>query len=230
MADTIAVRPPEYFPGLAYFGLMQEVDRFVLADTFPYRRRSFQNRGKLRNPQGWQWITVPMDDHQHKRPIYEVDIQTGGRWLEKHWRAFQFNYRSTPYFEYFEEEVEPFFQREWTKLGELTCTSVELLHRLLDLSTPLVRATELGEQPDTLKAVLRATDATTLISPEDAVPDDQAVASVLQVVRYDHPTYRQNFDGFEPGMSAADVLFNYGPEARSIIAKGVEITSPDVTS
>ncbi len=227
MAYRIAIRPPAYFPPLADMALMNEVDQFVLADTFRYRRQTYQNRAKLRNPNGWQWITVPLEAYGYSEPIREVAIETGGRWLEKHWRAFQYNYRSTPYFEYFEERVEPFFQREWTRLGNLTCTSVELLHALLDLSTDLVRASMFDGAPGSIGAVLNHLEADELWMPASARPRDVPASIDVTWVTYQEPTYRQNFEGFEAGMSAADLLFNYGPEAVSIMADGVHVDAAE---
>jgi len=213
----LAIRPPEYFPGLRYMALVQHVDCFVLADTLAYRRQSFQNRARLRNPQGWQWITVPLEAHQRDRPIHEVAINRNDPWKGKHWRAFQYNYRSTPYFEYFEPQVEPFFQREWATLGGLTSTSVELLHELMGLSTQLVRASNLGGAPDTVESILEAVDEQTLVT-DPASAERGAAAGTAHTFHFDAPTYHQNFEGFEPGMSTSDLLFNYGPEACSILA------------
>ena len=150
--DTVAIHSPEYFPRLPYMALVQHVDRFVLADTFEYRGQSFQNRARLRNPQGWQWIAVPLRAHQKRNAIESVTINEDDPWIGKHWRALQYNYRSTPYFEYFEPRLEPFFQEEWTNLGALTCASIELLHELMDLSTQLVRASSLDGAPSSMQA------------------------------------------------------------------------------
>ena len=146
----IAIQPPAYFPGLRYVALMQHVDYFVLADTFRYSQSAAPSRSRLRNPQGWQWITVPLRPHQKGRPIHEVAINEDDPWKGKHWRAFQYNYRSTPYFEFFEPEVEPFFERRWDTLGRLTCASVLLLHDMLDLTTTVLRASEMKGAPDTV--------------------------------------------------------------------------------
>lgn len=219
----IAVRPPEYFPRLRYMALMQAVDCFVLADTFRYSRQSFQNRSRLRNPQGWQWITVPLQSGQRGRAIRDIEINMRGRWIEKHWRAFQYNYRSTPYFEYFEAQVEPFFERTWDRLGPLTTASVELVHDLMGLSTTLVRASSLDGAPASLEGILAAMNRRDLLAPADAAPHDREVVPALDVFRFETPTYRQNFEGFEPGMSAVDVVFNYGPEARSLLEQGAQV-------
>jgi len=76
----IAIHPPAYFPGLRYMALLQQVDAFVLADTFPYTRRSMQRRSRLRNPQGWQWITVPLQARQQGRPLVEAAINDDDPW------------------------------------------------------------------------------------------------------------------------------------------------------
>jgi hypothetical protein len=213
----IAIHPPAYFPGLRYMALMQQVDTFVLADTFPYTRRSMQRRSRLRNPQGWQWITVPLRAHQQGRSLVEAAINDDDPWKGKHWRALQYNYRSTPYFEYFEPDLEPLFEREWHTLGALTCATVELVRDMMGLSTSVSRASTLEGAPDTVAGILdRMDDAERVAYDDEREPD---VASAQHVLRFDEPTYHQNFSGFEACMSAVDLLFNYGPEARSHLAE-----------
>ena len=220
----IAVRPPEYFPRLAYLSVIMHVDHFVLADTFQYSKQTFQNRSKLRNPNGWQWITIPLF-HQHGRAIHDAVIDDNDqRWRERHWRAFMYNYRSTMYFEFFEDTFQPFFDRQWERLGPCTCRSIELTMELLDLQTPVTLASELEGAPDTVEGILTALDAEAdpLVAPPDVAAHDADAADTVQAVRFEHPTYRQNFDGFEVGMSAMDAIFNYGPDARRLIREGVQ--------
>ncbi len=215
----IAVRPPEYFPRLNYMTLVQHVDHFILADTFPYRRQSFQDRSKLRSPQGWHWISVPIFGKREGAPICEVEIKTEERWLEKHWRSFLYNYRTTMYFEFFEASFRPFFDRTWTHLGPCACRSVEILADLFGLRTSVTRASELDGAPSDLQGVLRATGADALAT----VDREHSVSTETDVHphTYEHPTYHQNFEGFEPGLSAADLVFNYGREARRRLADGL---------
>src|SRR5690606_15157503 len=47
-----AVRPPEYFPRLEYAALLLAAERFVVADTFPFSRQGWQNRTRIRTPEG----------------------------------------------------------------------------------------------------------------------------------------------------------------------------------
>jgi hypothetical protein len=94
---------------------------------------------------------------------------------------------------------------------------------LLGITTPLVRASALPGAPDALPAVLNAVQAEGLLSPPEAAEHDAAQVPRVRVMNYDPPSYRQNFDGFEPGMSAVDALFNYGPEALTLLRSGVRI-------
>jgi len=226
----IAVRPPEYFPRLRYMALLQHVDHFILADTFRYRRQSFQNRSKLRSPQGWHWITIPIFGRRDGAPIRDVEIDTKGRWLEKHWRSFLYNYRTTMYFDFFQDSFRPFFDRTWERLSSCICRSVELLADLFGLRTTLTRASDLDGAPSSLPATLRATDADTVVVPEGFSMTNLPETVVTQNFTYDHPTYHQNFDGFESGMTAADLVFNYGREAQRILAGGTKVGGPERSS
>lgn len=221
----VAICPPEYFPRLKYLALLQHVDHFVLADTCSYRRQSFQDRSKIRNAQGWHWISIPVFGQPEGAPIREVEIKTKGRWQEKHWRSFLYNYRTTMYFEFFEETLRPFFEQTWEQLSACTCRSVELLAELFETGTTLTRASALPGASDSLEAIVRQVEPDTLVVP--AGEEERVVERPVDVCEftYDHPTYRQNFEGFEPGMTAADLFFNYGPEGRQILAGGTSVES-----
>ena len=217
----IAIRPPEYFPRLEYMALVQHVDHFILADTFPYRRKSFQDRSKIRDAQGWHWITIPLFGTPVGTPALDVEIETGGRWQEKHWRSFLYNYQTTMYFSFLEDAFQPFFGQTWHRLGACTSRSVELLTELYGMRTSPRRASELSGRPDDIPGIIDAVDADvlTVVGGADHVPP--TVDAEIQTVSYDPPTYHQNFEGFEPGMSAADLLFNYGREAQRLLAQGL---------
>lgn len=223
----IAIRPPEYLPRLSYLALVRSVECFVIADTFEYSRQSFHHRARLRNPDGWHWITVPIAWGQSRDAAVRVRVDPdASRWREKHWRALMFDYRSTPYFEYFEEDVQPLFEREWERLGRLTACSVELLVELAGLETEVVRASALPGAPETLEGVYEAAvgsgEAGPVLSLPDAAARNRASLPEVRTLEFEEPTYRQNFEGFEAGMSGVDCLFNYGPETTDWIDRGVQ--------
>jgi len=215
----VALCPPLYFPPLWYTSLLHHVDHFVLADTFRYRGQSFQNRSKLRNAHGTHWITIPLFGKPRGAPFHEVEIETKGRWREKHWRSFLYDYRTTMYFDFYKETFRPFFEKDWETLADCTCRSVALQVELFGIDASLTRASAINRCPGTVPEIFDALQADTLVFPTDTeVPSTLDIQS--EPFRYDEPEYRQNFEGFEPGVTGLDLLFNYGREAPRYLAHG----------
>ena len=218
LASTIAICPPEYFPGLAFSALMQVTDIFVLADTFQYSRQSFQNRTRVRNAQSWQWVSVPLKGGQHGLPQSKTRIRQEQGWRKRHWKAFLFNYSATPFFEYFAPQLKSLYRTEWDTLSLITCQSAMLTHQWLNLESALVRASELPGQPATVAEVRDCLPANALVS-RHGIPESGASMELV----YDSPQYRQSFAGFQSGMCTLDLLFNYGPESGRILRSGARI-------
>ena len=219
----ISIRPPEYFPQLSYVALMQAAEQFVLADTFQYSRQSFQNRAKVRNAEGWQWVSVPLRGGQHGLPQTAVRIRQVEAWKRRHWKAFEYNYRATPFFAFYEEALRALFAYPWMSLADLTCASVRLTHELFGLTSSLARASDLTEKPANLQRILCHMGASELLCPPSSASVDAQSGSTVRTLRFTHPRYRQAFTGFEPGMTAFDLLCNYGPDAGAILRASVAI-------
>lgn len=224
--SRVAVRAPEYWPRPAFVALALRVDELYLADTFQYSRQSFHNRARLRNPNGWQWISVPLEGGQHGEPIAKARINNSEPWQPKHWRALIYNYRSSPYFEYYEPRFEHFFESTWETLGALSCGTVELLLDLLECPCEVVRTSSLPEKPNALSAFAGRVEGRVVLTLPDAAGYDEGVLPArVQVVETELPPYRQNFEGFEPGMSTLDVLFNYGPATLQMLREASKVVS-----
>ncbi len=216
MRSLVAVRPPEYWPRPLFLALMDAADRMALADTLPYSRQSHQNRARIRNPEGAQWLSVPLAAGRKGRAIRDARIEGSNRWIRKHWRALAYNYRATPFFEWYEPELASFFEQEWEWLGEITCASVQKIAELFEIDTPLVRASEMEGAPAAVRDIRRLAGGA-FLSARDTEEADGKLVRVDAVMHFRELVYRQNFQGFLPGMSALDILFNYGPEALPMI-------------
>lgn len=203
------VRSPEYFPSLDFWALILASDAFEISDGLLYERQSFQNRSKLRTPDGWQWISVPLKGGQRGRTVAATEIDNTAPWARKHLRAIQYNYRSSPHFEAYEDQFESFFSKEWVTLGALAIASIELMCSLIGLAVPPVRRAGGGEDVQTDLVLQR----------------DRRVAG-SRLLRFEHPTYRQNFDGFEAGLSGLDAFFNCGPTTIRLIRDGIPDARP----
>ena len=226
MRSLVAVRPPEYWPRPIFLALMDAADRMVLADTLPYSRQSWQNRVQVRNPAGTQWLSVPLTSGRQGRAIRDARIEGSNRWIRKHWRALAYNYRTTPFFEWYEPELVSFFEQEWKRLGEITCASVQKIAELFGIETPLALASEMEGAPAAVRDIHRLAGGA-FLSARGTVAADRKHVRVEAVLDSRELVYRQNFQGFFPGMSALDILFNYGPDALPMVRSKAYIASSD---
>ena len=207
---------PEYLPAADFVVAALRSDEVLLADTFRYGRQSSQNRCRVRTPDGWQWLTVPVVGGQHGRSIRATRVDLSRAPLGRHWKSIVFNYQSTPYFEHYEHEVRGLFEHVYESLGELTVQSSRVLCRLLGASATMttISAVEPGIVGWLSPEIAQYAPGLIVLdrqAPElDGGPPSIRVAGLAI-------EYRQNFPGFVAGLSALDILFNLGPEARSVL-------------
>ncbi len=228
MPFSTAVRPPEYFPRPEYAALMLSVDRFVLADTFPFSRQGHHNRMRIRTPQGagWQWLTVPREGASVGRPLHAVGIDAAQPWARMHRRAIHLNYGMAPFYDHYRHRLDALLDRPWGYLGDLAVATTRWVHEALGGTADLACASDLPGAPASLPAVWAALDAPGVLAtlPESAERDAAHLAfagGAVRVLCFDEPVRRQNFPGFVGGVSTLDLLFNYGPDAAALLREGV---------
>ncbi len=215
---TISIRPPEYWPGLASAALMQAADIVILADTFQYSRQSLQNRMRVRNPDGWQWVSVPLKGGQHGRAQCRTRIRPVPGWRKRHWKAIRFNYSQSPYFDHYQEAIRALYLRDWTHLGGLNIATTRLVYQWIHGSGTMRCATELDGAPDTVETVMACWPGVEFLAPAGTPEPCSARRLYFSV-----PDYRQAFAGFIGGMTVLDLIFNYGPESAGILRAGTRI-------
>ena len=112
----VAIHQPQFMPWLGYFDKMDQAAYFVLLDNVQYKKNEWQNRNRIKSPQGPQWLTVPV---QFKFPalITEVGIKTSDPWRRKHLQALKTNYSKAPHWADCENFLTQFYQREWSELA-----------------------------------------------------------------------------------------------------------------
>jgi hypothetical protein len=228
----LAIAQPTYLPWLGYFGLLDQVDQFVILDTVQFEKQSWQQRNRIKTPTGLQWLTVPVTFRGRLgQRIVDVEIREPEFW-RNHLRAVELNYRRAPFFDHYYPSFSDLLRSASSglRLAEL---NVELLRWFLDalgIKTSLVRSSELtvdGKRTHLLAEICSVVGAKTYISPlgsadyllhDLAILTDQKVNVVFQ--NYVHPSYRQLFPPFQSHASALDLLFNEGEDSMKIIRSG----------
>lgn len=228
----VAICQPTYLPWIGYFDLIDQVDTFVLLDTVQFDKRSWQQRNRIKTPQGLQWITIPVVS----RGRYDQTIQTvevvGTEFVRTHLKSLQLNYSPARYFSQFFPEFSSILTgvAPGSRLANLNVRLLRWFVDILGIQTPLVLASSLneeGKRTSLLANICRRLGASQYISPRGSaeyllgdlsIMTDAKVETFFQ--HYVHPEYEQRFPPFVPFASVIDLVFNEGERAIEIIRSG----------
>lgn len=222
---TVGVCTPEYWPRACVVALALSADELILGDSFKYSRQSYQNRARLRTPQGWHWISVPLRGGQHGQPISGVKIAYDTDWRGAHRRSLQSHYGTAPFFAHFRSDVFGLLDQAWPNLGDLTCETMLWTLRAFGAATSVERTSSWARRPGSVDHLAVQISSRSVVTLRESAKRDRRAFASVQVVDYDEAPRHQNFSGFVSGMSALDLLFNYGPEARAVILRDVVLRS-----
>lgn len=192
-----------------YFGPVQWYQKLAHSDTVyleqhdHFIKQTYRNRCIIATTQGPQALTVPVESPQglriDKTEMKDVRISDHGSWRHLHWQALQSAYGESPFFEFYADDLHPFFEKHWDYLFDFNLAITQKMCELLDIE-PHIELTEEYMQPDGM------VDYRDAIRPKHPLPD----ASFTPRPYYQ--VYQQKF-GFLPNLSILDLLFNEGNEA-----------------
>lgn len=230
---VVAVNQPCYLPWRGHFALMKAADVFVFYDDVQFTSntsRSFSARVQLKTEQGRRWLTVPV--HKSGRfgqRIDEVVIAGDGRWAARHVAAVREALAGAPWTEAVEPVLAVLAGGAWTRLAELTIATTRLMAELLGVRRQTLRSSALGVAgagSSRVLAVCRRLGATRYVTGHGALAylDHEAFEAAgitVEYMDYDLSPYPQGHGGFEPYVTALDLLANTGSAASAHISAGM---------
>lgn len=217
----LAIHQLQYMPGPRFFAKMRACDLFVYLDDVQYEKREFQNRNRIRTADGWQYLTVPvMVKGRFSQNIKDVEINPTYEWKEEHLRAIKTNYGRAKYLKEYLPALETLYSKKYALLGGLTLATIDFLREGLGIKTPVKFSSEYkiaSASTRRLADICKAAGADEYCSGAGAREylDKEIFTKEKIKLSWQEFTvapYPQAFPGFEPDMSALDLLLNCGPE------------------
>ena len=168
-------------------------------------------------------LTIPTN-HDISLSMKDIRISDHANWRHVHWNALLSAYGESPFFEYYQDDIRPFYEKKYEFLFDFNMETTEKMIELLDIR-PKISVTDeyvLSEelrvkneefnglanhkvQSSNLK-VQSIVDFRDAIRPKKPLSDPE-----FESKRY-YQVYEQKY-GFQPNMSILDLLFNEGNEA-----------------
>jgi hypothetical protein len=228
MAKIVTIHQPNYLPWIGLFSKIMKADSFIIYDNAQYTTNSVINRNKIRTNPGWCYLTIPIQKVHSFSKITEVTLPETVNWRKDHWQTIYQNYARTEYFKDHKDFFEGIYKTEDYKyLWQLNEAILLYLLKCFHIEVEIIRASELSldsnlHQTEMLVACLKNVNASIYISGPSGknyieTEKFQQNNIYLKYFKFQHPIYQQRYPGFEPNMSAIDLLFNMGPKANEII-------------
>ena len=194
---------PAYFPNIVTFGVIAQHE-VIWEVSDNYQKQTYRNRCYICTDQGKHILSIPIKHvgGEQGRQLYkEVLLDNNYPWQRQHWRTLQTAYRTSPYFEYYEEDLAPLFETKYKFLLDFNLKTIATICQCLELIMP-------SDKSETYeKAVSNVSDLRTLVNAKRTLITDQK--KYVQVFGDRH--------GFIQNLSILDLLFNEGTSALPYI-------------
>ncbi len=218
---TTALLSATYFGPIEWYQKLYRYDHIVIEQHDHFVRQTYRNRCVIATTQGLQALTVPVtapDDRRSltKTPMADIRVSDHGNWRHLHWNALLSAYGESPFFEFYADDLQPFFTHSWDRLIDFNMAVTHKVCELLDFE-PHIRLSESwmpsgtpGDgavaTPSAPADLLTPADFRNVIRPKHPLPDPDWKP------RPYHQVYERKY-GFQPNLSILDLLFNEGNEA-----------------
>lgn len=219
----VGIHQPNYLPYLGFFDKLRKSDVFIIYDDAQFSKGDFQHRNKIRIYHGWEWLTVPVE--KKHIPINQIKIKnnvkiSGLNWQEAHFKEIHDNYRKAPYYRKYEKDIQRIYEQKYDMLIDINIKLIEFLMKSFEIDTEIIFSSEFGfnsKSTEKLVDLVSAIEGDVYLSGpmgknylELQLFKEKDIQVTYQ--EFKHPAYQQQYDVFEPNMSAVDALLNIGPE------------------
>ena len=203
--DNPLILPVCYLPPVSYFGVLHRSSAPVLLERFEhYPKQTYRNRTSIYSANGKLDLIIPIQHGSHGHlAMKDVKISYESDWQRLHWASLQTAYRSSAYFEYYEDDFAPFYQQRFEWLFDFNEAQLTLLLRLMKIEK------EVGHTTTYRDDYPLATDFRQAIHPKRTPPSVNGSQPYYQVFAAKH--------GFLANLSVVDLLFNHGPQSKEYL-------------
>ncbi len=195
---------PSYFPSIEQMVALVQAASIVWEIEDNYQKQTYRNRTYIAHSNGLLLLNVPIKHNKDgkRQKTKEVMVENDFPWQEQHWKSLQSAYRTSPFFEFYEDDLEPLFTEP---VENLMAHNLRIYDTLSEL---------IGIEVETSKSLAYETN------PE--IKDLRYLINSKRKSDFQAEPYTQVFQenhGFLPNLSVLDLLFNEGPNALGYLER-----------
>ena len=184
---------PTYFPSISHYVAMAKADSITLEMEDNFQKQTNRNRMYIYSANGLQLLNIPVkhlkNNHQMSK---DIQLETEFDWQKQHFKSLEAAYRSSPFFEFFEDLIMPVFEKDYKFLMDVNLDTMNIISKCIGIKTKFLQTEEFHKETDLL-------DFRNLAAGKK---DQTEVTPYTQV-------FGEKY-GFINNLSVLDLLFNEG--------------------
>ena len=204
---STALLQTTYFGPIQWYQKLYRYDQTLIEQYDSYQKQTYRNRCVIATANGLQTLTVPVEHSVNSQElsanspkVKDLRISDHNQWRRIHWNTLQSAYSESPFFDYYADDIRPFFEKRYEFLIDFNEAIRQTVCDLLDIHPNVSYTSDFSLQPS-------------------------AIDDYREVINAKHPQadadfqprrYWQVFEdrhGFQANLSILDLLFNMGNEA-----------------
>lgn len=201
-----------FFPPVSWFAAAATEDKVYLEACENYQKQSYRNRCRIAAAQGVESLSVPVvhEGGTFKLPITKIKVDYSEPWIHKFRRAVDSAYESSPFLEYYRDELYAILDTRPETLWELNLSVIRFFMAKTGLKVNILPTKTFT--PD--GSGIYGEDFREAIHPKR----DDLTLRYLQLGKPYFQVFAGKY-GFAENLSVMDLLFNMGPESLLYLKK-----------
>lgn len=194
---------PTYFSPISQYGKIFQSDEVIFEVGDNYQKQTYRNRCYIYGPNGKQLLNIPVSHPKigGRKKSKDVLVEGNYDWQDQHFKSLKIAYSSSPFFEFYVDDLRPIFEKKYTFLLDVCLDSFEFINAALDLNKAISLTKEY--KVNILDDFRHLANAKNL--------HDKTLNPYIQVFEDKH--------GFLKNLSILDLLFMEGPNSISFLEK-----------
>jgi hypothetical protein len=193
---------PTYFSPISQYSAIIKSDDIVFEMDDNFQKQSYRNRCYIYNSSGKQLLTIPVkhQNTENRKKTKDTLVENNFDWQDQHFKSLKIAYRTSPFFEFFEDDLAPIFEKKYKYLQDLNIDTFLFIDDALQLESKFTK---------TIEYEVENNDIDFRILADRKHKPNKVVDRYIQMFDDKH--------GFIPNLSILDLLFMEGPNTISFL-------------